>query len=151
MNQLPTNVVIQVGIIVRDIERTARAYAGLFGMEMPAVSLTGTVEEAHTRYRGESTTARAKLAFFQMGGITLELIEPVGGPSTWQEFLDTHGEGAHHIALHFPGMDEAIDLLAAKGIPAVQRGDYPGGRYAYLDSAPQLAVLLELLEDVPSR
>ena len=26
---------------------------------------------------------------------------------------------------------------------------YRGGRYAYLDSVPQLAVLLELLEDVP--
>lgn len=151
MEQLPTNAICQVGIIVRDIERTARAYADLFGMEMPVIMLTDPPEVAHTRYRGEATAARAKLAFFQMGTLSLELIEPVGGPSTWQEFLDEHGEGVHHIALHFPGMEEAIDLLGAKGIPAVQRGDYTGGRYAYLDSTPQLAVLLELLEDVPEK
>ena len=31
-------------------------------------------------------------------------------------------------------------------MPLVQKGDFKGGCYAYLDSAPQLGVMLELLE-----
>ncbi len=144
---LGSNVMCQVGLIVRDIEKSAKAYADLFGMEVPAWSLTDPEEKAHTRYCGQPTQARAKLAFFDMGSLSLELIQPVGGPSTWQEFLDAHGEGVHHIAFQIKGMDGQIALLEGKGMPLVQRGEYTGGRYAYIDSVPQLAVVLELLEN----
>ena len=69
---------------------------------------------------------------------SFELIEPVGGPSTWKEHLDTKGEGVHHIAFRIKGMVEQVAMLEKKGMPAVQRGDFTGGRYAYIDSAPQL-------------
>ncbi len=144
---LGSNVMCQVGLIVRDIEKSAKTYADLFGMEVPAWSLTDPEEKAHTRYRGQPTQGRAKLAFFDMGSLSLELIEPVGGPSTWQEFLDAHGEGVHHIAFQIKGMKSQIALLEGKGMPLVQRGEYTGGRYAYIDSVPQLAVVLELLEN----
>ncbi len=143
---LGTNAIRQVAIIVKDIERTARRYADLFGMEMPQIRITDPEEKTHIRYRGQPTQGRAKLAFFQMGPIALELIEPVDGPSVWQEFLDTHGEGVHHIAFHVEGMDEVLDLLESKGMPLVQRGEFTGGRYAYVDTTSQLGVMLELLE-----
>jgi hypothetical protein len=38
------------------------------------------------------------LAGIFMLGLSIELIEPDGKPSTWQEFLDIRGEGIHHIA-----------------------------------------------------
>jgi catechol 2,3-dioxygenase-like lactoylglutathione lyase family enzyme len=144
---LGSHVICQVGLIVRDIEKSAKAYADLFGMDVPAWSLTDSEEKAHTRYHGQPTEARAKLAFFDMGSLSLELIQPVGGPSTWQEFLDAHGEGVHHIAFQIKGMDGQLALLERKGMPLVQRGDYTGGRYAYIDAIPQLAVVLELLEN----
>lgn len=144
---LGSQVMVQVGLIVRDVEAVSRAYAKVFGIETPKWSLTAGEEEAHTRYRGQSTDAQAKLAFLNMGSLQLELIEPVGGPSTWQEFLDTHGEGVHHIAFRIKGMEEQIAFLQDQGMPAVQRGDYTGGRYAYIDSVQQLKVMLELLEN----
>jgi len=139
--------VVQIGLIVRDIEITAQSYAALLGVDVPEWSLTGSVEEAHTRYRGEPTEARAKLAFFRLGNLQIELIEPVGGPSTWREFLDAHGEGVHHIAFTVDGMQGQVAALDAHGMPLVQRGDYTGGRYAYIDSSEQLKVILELLEN----
>jgi methylmalonyl-CoA/ethylmalonyl-CoA epimerase len=145
---LGSQVICQVGLIVRDIERSSAAYADLFGVEVPEWSLTDVYELAHTEYRGQPTAARAKLAFFNLGQVSLELIEPVGAPSTWREHLETHGEGVHHIAFHIQGMDEQLTLLAEKGMPAVQRGDYTGGRYAYVDAVPQLGVVLELLENL---
>jgi len=146
-NALGSQIICQVGLIVRDIERSSAAYADLFGVEVPQWSLTDAYEDAHTEYHGQPTAARAKLAFFDLGQVSLELIEPVGAPSTWREHLETHGEGVHHIAFHIQGMDEQLAVLAGKGMPAVQRGDYTGGRYAYVDAVPQLGLVLELLEN----
>ncbi|MGQ9780406.1 MAG: VOC family protein [Bacillota bacterium] len=137
----------QIGIVVHEIERTAANYARLFNLPMPEIILTDPEEKAHTRYRGRPTKARARLAFFQFGGMTIELIEPDEEPSTWREFLATHGEGLHHLGFHVRGMEEIISGLAGMGIELVQRGDYEGGRYAYLDAVDQLGFILELLEN----
>jgi catechol 2,3-dioxygenase-like lactoylglutathione lyase family enzyme len=143
LNSLP---ICQVALVVRDIERTARAFAEVFGMEVPAVRVTETADQTQIRYRGRPTAGRAKLAFFQMGQVSLELIEPFGGPSTWQEALDAHGEGVHHIAFRVGNMKETLAFLESRKIPVVQTGEFKGGRYAYVDSHPALKVLLELLE-----
>jgi methylmalonyl-CoA/ethylmalonyl-CoA epimerase len=144
---LSSKVICQVGLVVRDVEKSARAYADLFGVETPSWSMTDPEPVAHIQYRGEPTPARAKLAFLQLGSVALELIEPVGGPSTWREFLEANGEGVHHIAFRIKGMSEQVALLQRKGMPLVQRGEYSGGRYAYIDSVSQLGVILELLEN----
>jgi catechol 2,3-dioxygenase-like lactoylglutathione lyase family enzyme len=144
---LGTNVIAQVAIIVRDIERTSRKMADFFGVEPPAWFWTDPQEKARTRYRGEPTEARAKLAFFDMGSLQLELIEPDEHPSTWREFLDEHGEGVHHIAFVVKGMQEKIRALEQMGMPLVQKGEYTGGRYAYFDTVNDLKVMLELLEN----
>ena len=133
--------------MVRDIETKAQAWADMLGLPVPDIIITDTVDLAHTEYQGEATPARAKLAFFHLGQVDLELIEPIGGPSTWQEQLDRHGESLHHLAFVIKGMKEKVAYLEAKGIPLVQRGDYTGGRYAYLDGTAQLGAVLELLEN----
>ena len=142
-----TNVICQVGLIVRDIERSIAVYSRVFGMPEPEVIVTDGPEIAQTRFKGEPTDARAKLAFFQMGQVSLELIEPIGGPSTWREFLDEKGEGVHHIAFFVKDTGEAVRFLDGEDISVVQQGDYTGGRYTYLDSASALGVALELLEN----
>lgn len=139
--------VVQIGIVVRDIERTAKAYADFLGIEPPSWFLTDPLEKAHTVFKGKPTGAQAKLAFIQLKNIIIELIEPVGGPSTWQEFLETKGEGVHHIAFEIKGMEEKIGFLVEKNIGVLQSGDYEGGRYSYMDSFSRLGVLLELLEN----
>lgn len=137
----------QVGLIVRDIERSARAYSQALGLPMPEIFLTDPLEVAHTVYRGKPSEGRAKLAFFHLGQVSIELIEPVGGPSTWQEFLDTKGEGVHHLAFQVKDTGQVVEFLAGQGISVIQQGDYTGGRYTYLDATQSLAVILELLEN----
>jgi len=139
--------VTQVGIIVRDIESKARAWSEILGLPMPEIIITDPVDKAQTEYNGKSTTARAKLAFFHMGQLEVELIEPMDGPSTWKDQLDGHGDSLHHIAFEIKGIQEKIAFLDSKGVPLVQRGEYTGGRYAYLDGVSQLGTVLELLEN----
>ena len=147
---LDTQRVTQVAVVVRDVEKVAKAWADLFGVEVPKSSLTDPPEKAHTRYLGKPTEGRAKLIFFKLDNLQLELIEPVGGPSTWREFLETKGEGVHHIAFAVKGTDNYVAMLEKKGMPLVQRGEwtaYTGGCYTYFDSVQKLGVALELLEN----
>jgi len=144
---LGTRVVAHVAVVVKDIERSAKAFADVLGVPVPKWELTDSVEKAHTRYRGQPSKAQAKLAFIELQNIAIELIEPVGGPSTWRDFLETKGEGVHHIAFEVKDMDKRISDLKAKGLPLIQAGDYTGGRYAYMDGTAKLALILELLEN----
>ena len=144
---LGTTTIRQVGIIVKDIEARARAWSDILGLPMPEIIITDAVDVAQTEYKGASTPARAKLAFFHMGQVDLELIEPIDGPSTWRDQLEHHGDSLHHIAFQIKGMGEKLLYLQAKGVPLIQRGEYTGGRYAYVDGTDQLGVILELLEN----
>lgn len=146
-NALGTNVIAQIGILVNDIEKTSQNYADFFGIEKPEWSLTDTLERAKTEFEGTPTEARAKLAFFDMGSLQLELIEPDHNPSTWRKHLDEHGEGPHHIAFFIEGMKEKIAIMESKQMPLLQKGEYTGGRYAYMDTFNDLKIIMELLEN----
>lgn len=144
---LGNHFITQIGILVNDVEQVSGAYADFFGLEKPEIVITDTADIAQTRYNGEATEARAKLAFFDMGSLQLELIEPDHQPSTWRDYLNEHGEGPHHVAFVVEGMKEKIMLLEGKGFPLQQKGEYTGGRYAYMDTFKELKVLVELLEN----
>jgi methylmalonyl-CoA/ethylmalonyl-CoA epimerase len=141
------NVITQIGIVVRDIERSSRDFAEFFGIPVPRWKQTDTMDKAQTRFHGAPTPARAKLAFMRFGSLDIELIEPDAEPSTWREHLETRGEGVHHIAFVIEGMADRVRELEAHGHPLQQKGEYTGGRYAYIDTTRTLKTLVELLEN----
>lgn len=144
---LGSTTITQVAIIVKDIEAKAQAWAEVLGLPVPEIIITDAYEQAQTQYNGSPSNARARLAFFHLGQVALELIEPIGESSTWKDQLDKHGDSLHHIAFEIKGMPAKIAFLDTKGIPLVQRGEYTGGRYAYFDGNTQLGAVIELLEN----
>lgn len=145
---IPEKQMMQVGIIVKDIEKSARAWAKFLGYaEVPKINVATGSDLNPTTYKGSPTDATAKLAFFQLDNITVELIEPDGKPSTWQEFLDTKGEGIHHIAFNVKGMKTYINKFGDSGIPMVQHGGWDTGEYSYMDGSGSLGLIIELLEN----
>jgi hypothetical protein len=147
MKTLESGPIVQVAVVVSNIEAKSRAWAALFGQPVPQVRITDSADVARTEYKGAPTPARAKLAFFRFGDLSVELIEPIDGPSTWRDQLAAHGDSLHHIAFRIQGMGAALKLLADHGITPIQRGEYTGGRYAYCDAVDQLGLVLELLEN----
>ena len=143
---LGTDKVIQVGIVVADVEETARAWSQILGLPMPEIRITDEFELAQTEYEGAPTAARARLAFLPMGQLDIELLEPIGEPSTWNDQLQRHGPSLHHVAFEIVGMGEKLAYLNSQGLKLIQRGEYIGGRYAYFDSQAELGAVLELLE-----
>jgi 4-hydroxyphenylpyruvate dioxygenase-like putative hemolysin len=142
-NVLGTTFVCQVAIVVRDAEAAARKFAELIGVDPPKPKIANEDGSDTVTLRGEPTRGRVKLAFFRMENLDLEFIEPTDDPTTWKEFLEEHGQGVHHIAFKAKGrMMETAHGLEQHGFPLIQNGD----KYAYVDSADELGVILELLD-----
>lgn len=142
-----TTVCVQLGILCADIEKTAKAWGDFFGMEY-TIKESSPQAIGHARYEGEPTDAICRQAFFEMGNIQIELIEPDMHPSVWRQDLDEKGEGLHHIAFRVKDTDGQLRKMEDMGMRTRQTGGWPGGRYAYVDAMGQLAVLLETLEDL---
>ncbi|HWT24969.1 MAG TPA: VOC family protein [Solirubrobacteraceae bacterium] len=143
---LGTRKLAQIAFVVRDIDEASRRWAGLLGVPVPEVQVTDPGREARASYRGAPTDAQAKLAFFDLGGVQLELIEPVGEDSAWAEGLSRRGESVHHLAFWVDDMKRSAAFLEGRGLPLIHRGDMGEGQYAYFDGEEQLGTMVELLE-----
>jgi methylmalonyl-CoA/ethylmalonyl-CoA epimerase len=135
----------QIAIVVKDIQAAVTQYAAIMGVPTPVPRETGTADKTNIRYRGQPTAARAKLAFIEAGQVAIEIIEPIGGPSIWQELLDENGPSVHHVAYRVDDMEAAIADFARRGCPCVQRSNFTGGSCAYIDTRPQMGFVTELL------
>ena len=135
----------QIAFVVRDIEAAIGRWCAVLDCERPPVIVTDPGNEVNAIYRGSPTNAQAKLAFFDLGGVQLELIEPIGTDSAWAEGLDEKGERFHHLAFWVDDMNSARTYLAEREIPEVQRGDMGSGEYAYFDGKTPLSAMIELL------
>ena len=146
---LRAEMICQVGLIVRDIDRAAQKFCEIFGFPKPPIIVTPGYERVKTTYEGQPSEATAKLAFFNTGQLQIELIEPDEKPSVWRDFLDQHGEGVHHIAFRVKDTERAVKHLAGYNVNVTQQGLYSdgSGMYTYLESTPQLAVVIELLQN----
>jgi methylmalonyl-CoA epimerase len=145
-----TNVISQVCIIVKNIEKTKKKWADFFGVPVPPTMNGGDFEITQTRYRKKpAPKANCLMAFFDAGNIQMELIEPNGKKSVWRDFLDEHGEGIHHIAFQVEGMEKVLENCKQSGLKCTQWGKYGdgGGEYAYLDSEKDFKCVIELLEN----
>jgi catechol 2,3-dioxygenase-like lactoylglutathione lyase family enzyme len=136
----------QVAIAVRDIEASRKRWAAVLGVEAPPILEVDAGDKVRMSFRGAPSNARVKLAFFDLGGVQLELLEPVGEGSTWKEGLDQHGESMHHLAFWTGNMVQTAGGLKQQGVSLIQRGDMGEGQYAYFDATGALGCVIELLE-----
>jgi len=85
-----------------------------------------------------------KIALAQVGGVQLELVQPVEGPSIYRDWLKEHGEGLHHMNFLVDDVDEACRMLSAQGFPSLQSGKFgpaeQKGAYNYVDIKPLRAI-----------
>ena len=139
--------VIQVAIVVRDIEASSKRWSELLGMPVPPIQTTRPGHEVKMVYRGKPSEGQAKLTFFNLGQVVLELIEPVGEGTSWKEYLDKKGEGVQHLGFQVVDPDKASQALEKAGMPVLHKGRYDSddGTYIYLDSLDSLGVVIELL------
>jgi catechol 2,3-dioxygenase-like lactoylglutathione lyase family enzyme len=145
---LGTDLVCQIGLVVNDIQKSAARYREVLDLPVPRWVETPGYEITEMTFMGESSEARAKLAFFDFGQAQVELIEPDMTPSVWRNYLNDKGDSAHHVAFQVQDSQHVIEHFARHGIGVAQQGLYGdrSGMYTYMDSEQALGVIVELLE-----
>jgi hypothetical protein len=142
--------IAQIGILVRDLDRSLDAYSSLWDLGPWRIYTYGPGLLSSQTYRGGP--ARYSMRIALAGGTPqVELIEPLEGPSIYHEWLERRGEGLHHVAVLVESLAEATATMEAAGYAVLQSGagfgpDGDGG-FAYFDTELDLALIVEAIED----
>jgi catechol 2,3-dioxygenase-like lactoylglutathione lyase family enzyme len=138
---------VQVGIVVRDLERSTGLLSKIFGIGPFRFVEWPNRPESKYFFRGHPEPIKIRQAFVQAGALELELIQPLEGENNaYQQFLDERGEGIHHILFETQDMDGTVSLVKEQGVEVLQNGDgiRPGTRWALLDTQALVGFLVEL-------
>lgn len=92
---------------------------------------------------------KLRVAFFRVGDVRLELLEPTDPTSTVAQFLEKRGEGLHHVAYTVDDLPARLAELEAGGVRLIDRVPRAGAhhtRIAFLHPKSTHGVLTELCE-----
>jgi len=125
-----------VGVAVKSLDETIKVYRDVLGFELKGVHVL--------------KERKVKVAFFSTGNeAQIELLEPLGSDSPVAKFLETRGEGIHHIAVKVDNIEAVLDRLKQKGVVLVDekpRDGAEGKKIAFVNPKSTKGVLLELVQ-----
>jgi catechol 2,3-dioxygenase-like lactoylglutathione lyase family enzyme len=134
----------QIAIVVEDLELVAENYWKILGIGPWAVFNWEAPLVYDRKYYGKTVWAREKIALTQVGGVQLELVQPVDGPSIYGDWITERGEGIHHMNFLVDDVDETVAILEKEGFPSLQGGKFgpreKRGAFNYLDIKPLRAI-----------
>jgi methylmalonyl-CoA/ethylmalonyl-CoA epimerase len=127
-----------VAVVVRDIDEALPRYRSLFGLE-PADPVT------------EVAAQGVRLCFLPTGpapAARIELIQPTDPESGVARFLESRGEGLHHVCFGTIDLAAELERLVRAGAELIDQQPRPGaeGPVAFVHPRTLNGVLWELLE-----
>jgi methylmalonyl-CoA/ethylmalonyl-CoA epimerase len=136
----------QIGIVVKDIEKTIRYYQDIMGIG-PWALFEG--EPEWCLEGGKKVTYKGRMALASSGPIQFELIQILEGRSLYGDTLG-EGEGLHHLGFFVRDMDARLQAARAAGVPVLQHALLKRRgltiEYAYLDTTATGGVITEYIK-----
>jgi methylmalonyl-CoA/ethylmalonyl-CoA epimerase len=138
----------QVGIIAPSIQDALPGVAGAFNLK---TWYEPQYAEKHFTIHGEQVELDFNLVFAYSGGLQIELIEEKSRRAAiYQDHLDRHGQGIHHLGFFIADLDDKLQLASQLGLEILLQSRFTtagGGavQFAYLDTRPQCGIILELI------
>jgi len=143
--------VLQIGMVVRDIQKEMKRYWDILGLGpwrvhtyAPQTGMTNM-----TIY-GKPQPYSMKLAIAYVGNTMWELIEPLEGPSIYKEFLTQKGEGLHHLLCALGNYQQGVEALEKKSIGSMMTGTIAQGTFNYLNTEKELGIIIETFTGRPA-
>jgi len=121
-----------IGVVVKDIDKTVEYYTSRWGL-----GPWKRLERAPAKEQllvGEPY--KLKIAAAQWGPVVLELLQPAGGKSVWADFLETNGEGIHHLCFDVSNWDEVVAQLKKQGAKMVVGARFTEVAWCYFETRP---------------
>jgi methylmalonyl-CoA/ethylmalonyl-CoA epimerase len=146
----PLGRVDQVALVVRDLDAAVREYWERLGIGPWTIVTFGPETVRELEYRGQPSAFSMRAAFAMTENVQLEIIESLAGPNIYDEFLESHGEGMHHLGIRVPDLRTAVAEMEAQGYTVLQAGYGTGtsgeGGFAYFETDGLLGMLIEFIE-----
>ena len=124
-----------IGIAVRSIEEVKNFYEE--GLKIP-IEKSESIPEQEVR-----------IAMMRIGGIKMELIEPLSDSSPVSKFLSKRGPGLHHICFQVDNIKQESERLREAGIKMVERASdigAGGSTVLFIHPTSSGSVLFEFVE-----
>ncbi|MGH7905133.1 MAG: VOC family protein [Candidatus Binataceae bacterium] len=148
-NQLPVDRHYHIGVVVKDYRKYIEEFSRFFGIERWELRRQDSTRMPDATLHGKPVKHSFLSVLGSKGKIAFELCQPLSGDSIYGEFLETHGEGMHHL---FPTICTPAEFrrlrpwLESEGINISQSATVCDTiEYYYLDSSPYLATTIEVL------
>ncbi len=137
MANQPLGKLDHIGIAVRSVDEARKFFEDVLG----------------ARFLHES--ARPEDGFrvinFELQGLIIELIEPVGEDSFVRKFIDKRGEGMHHLTFSVPDARERVAQLKAGGVRVVDEREWSQDSYeAFISPRSSHGVLIQMGSGFPT-
>jgi len=127
---------IEVCIVTADHQRTMEGLVKL-GIGPWKVYTFDSATVTEMSHHGKPADYAIKVCFAEMDNITFEIMQPLRGPTIFDEFLQTHGEGIHHIAFDCEARPwhDRLAGFANRGFELIQSGRFADRNpFAFFDT-----------------
>ena len=124
-----------IGIAVNSIDEALKLYTDVLGLKVEHIQL---VEDQ-----------MARTAIIRVGESKIELLESTAPGGAIAKFIESRGEGLHHLALEVSNIQDALGTLANEGVALVDEKPRTGVEntsIAFLHPKSTGRVLIELVE-----
>jgi methylmalonyl-CoA/ethylmalonyl-CoA epimerase len=128
-----------LGLAVRSLDAAIPYYENALGLRC--------------EHREEVPSQKVRTAFFTVGDVHLELLEPTAPDSPIARFLEQHGEGVHHVAFATDAIEDQLRTAASAGVRLINEKPFPGAAgklVAFLHPKSTHGVLTELCSSTTS-
>ncbi len=126
-----------VGVVVKSADEALKFYRDALGLPVTADRV---IEDQGVRG-----------VLLQIGGSEIELLEPTRNDTGVARFLETRGEGMHHICFESDNVDAELEAARAKGIELIDQKPRLGlaGMICFLHPKSNHGVLVEFATPLP--
>ena len=114
--------VAQIALVVKDLDATVGQYYHRFGIGPWHFYTYAKPLVSRMTRNGEPTSYTMRIALSYLGPMRIELIEQVDGDTVYQEFIDRHGYGVHHVGVLVDDMETALRSAAEAGFAMTMDG-----------------------------
>jgi methylmalonyl-CoA epimerase len=123
-----------VALVVRSIEAALGLWRDMLGLELETVM--------------DIPQDRVRIAFLGVGESKIELVEPTDDTTGVYRFLESKGEGFHHVCFEVGNLAETLMRLEIDGVELIDTAPRKGaeGPVAFLHPRSCHGVLVELIE-----
>ena len=125
----------QVSYAVKDIDAAIKAWSHIYGMGPWTFSENGGLDVKGRPWK-------IRMAFTYIGAMQIEFVQCLEGRIFQSRFLDTWGEGIHHVGFHVDDVDDTVEHLVSKGAKLLI---HEPGNFAYLDAGGPGGAIFEFM------